>query len=172
MTLDDYHIKHALKVASRSPCRSKRGVVLFNATTGAHRGEGHNGPPSPLTCPGRERCAGTCGQRSVHAEMRALRDAEGYRRYHETGPYELLHVELAPDGGVVACSGPSCWQCAREILDVGFIDGVWLYERAGCPHCEAGEVAQDKQCPRGSGGWRRYTAEEFYRVTLVNCGIT
>lgn len=156
---DDCHIHHALKVASRSPCRSKRGVVLFNASTGAHRGEGYNGPPGD-TCPGREVCAGTCGQRSVHAEMRALRDAEGYRRYHETGPYDLLHVELAADGGVVACSGPSCITCAREILDVGFVGGVWLYELS--------DWLGVRMPP---GHWRRYTAADFYRVTLENYGM-
>lgn len=172
--IDDCHVKHALKVAARSHCRSKRGVVLFNSSTGAHRGEGHNGPPQPLTCPGREQCAGTCGQRSVHAETRALRDAEGYRRFHESGPFDLVHVELSPtDGGVVACGGPSCWQCAREILDVGFVAGVWLYELPTVAEANASGVTRSDD-PRHAdlARWRRYTADEFYRVTLVNCGIT
>lgn len=105
---DDHIIRTALENAAFSPCRSKRGVVLYDPITGAFRGAGHNGPPSPLTCPGRAICAGTCGQRSVHAEIRALREAAEYRRYHPTGPYDLVHVELAADGGVEACGGPSC----------------------------------------------------------------
>lgn len=133
-TLDDCHIRTALEVAVLSPCRSKRGVALFDPMTGAHRGAGHNGPPASRPCPGRQICAGTCGQRSVHAEMRALREAEVYTRYHGAGPWDLVHVELADprmpahEGAVYACDGPSCMPCASLILDVGFIGGVWLYE--------------------------------------------
>lgn len=159
--LDDCHIRTALDAAARSPCRSKRGVALFDPRTGAHRGSGHNGPPAGRPCPGREVCAGTCGQRSVHAEVRALRDAERLwiPHYGGGGPGELdlVHVELAPDGGVVACDGPSCWQCSREILDVGFVGGVWLYER------DLLGVARPM--------WCRYSADEFYRVTLARCGM-
>lgn len=136
-TLDDCHIRTALNAAAFSPCRSRRGVALFDPRTGAHRGAGHNGPPASRPCPGRAICAGTCGQRSVHAEMRALREAEVYTRYYGIGPWDLVHVERAPDGGVVPCDGPSCWQCSREILDVGFVAGVWLYElvpEENCPH--------------------------------------
>ena len=206
---DQCHIDHALAVAERSPCRSKRGVVLFNASTGASRGEGFNGPPALLPCPGRTVCAGTCGQRSVHAEMRALRSAAVYARHHDLDNIELVHVELAaPDlvrieidrsadglpiggaphrlvGQVVACGGPSCWQCAREILDVGFVQGVWLYEEPvrRCLVCERFEDSSAnikdrwrRCCECGSAltpilAWRRYTAEEFYRVTLERCGI-
>jgi site-specific DNA-cytosine methylase len=71
-------------------------------------------------------------------------------------PWDLVHVELGPDGGVVPCDGPSCWQCSREILDVGFVGGVWLYEHI--------LLAPGRM-------WRRYPAEEFYRVTLENCGM-
>jgi hypothetical protein len=167
---EQFMIDRTLQVAAQSTCRSKRGVSIYDMRIGAFRGSGFNGPPGG--CPGRETCAGTCGQRSVHAEMRALREAAGYiHRHHPDGPYDLIHVELAPDGGVVACEGPRCWQCSREILDVGFIGGVWLYERAGCPYCETGEIAADQQCQRGAGGWRRYTAEEFHRATLLRCGM-
>lgn len=161
---DQCHIDHALRVAAMSPCRSKRGVVLFNAQTGAHRGEGWNGPPANLGCPGRDKCAGNCGQRSVHAEVRALRDAQAvYARHYDLDQVELLHAELV-DGGVKACGGPSCWQCAREILDVGWVAGVWLYERL--------TPMEAKPEERGTlARWRRYTAEEFYRATLERCGM-
>lgn len=157
----------ALKVAASSPCRSKRGVVLFNERTGERRGEGFNGPPTPLTCPGRERCAGTCGKRSVHAEVRALRDAAWQRqRFDSLELFDLLHVELGADGGVVACDGPSCWQCAREILDVGFVSGVWLYERAINVGIVSGVIDRS-----GPERWVRYTAADFYRKSLENCGV-
>lgn len=160
---DQCHIDHALRVAAKSPCRSKRGVVLYNARTGAHRGEGFNGPPSGV-CPGRAICAGTCGQRSVHAEVRALRDAAVWGRHHDLDDIELLHIELASDGGVAACAGPSCWQCAREVLDVGFVRGVWLYELSDWLGMRIPE-------PDGRSHWRRYTAGDFYAVTLKRCGM-
>lgn len=159
---DDYMIGTALRVAAQSPCRSKRGVALFDPSTGTFRGSGHNGPPAPLTCPGRSVCAGTCGQRSVHAEERALRQAEVYRRNgHPPGPYDLIHVELGADGGVVACDGPSCPRCAALILDVGFVGGVWLYKV---------QTFNADGSPL-HGMWCRYTALEFYRVTVERCGV-
>jgi len=162
-------IKRALELAAKSPCRSKRGVVVFATSCGLpiFEGEGFNGPPSGAPCPGRSVCAGTCGQRCVHAEVRAIRRA-GWPRYG--GPSELVHVELATDGSVVACDGPGCWQCSREILDVGFVAGVWLYEvdrrLDDSPEFDGAGVFIE------SAAWRRYTAEEFHRVTLRRCGLT
>lgn len=194
-------ISRALAAAAESPCRSKRGVVLYDMQTGAFRGAGCNGPPGG--CPGRAVCAGTCGRRSVHAEVRALREAAGYgRNGRPRGPYDLIHVELSADGGVVACDGPSCWQCAREILDVGFVSGVWLCEaipeencphliehrRVDCPlcqgescdlchpgpgrpHCDHDVLDRHHGLPVIDARWRRYTAAEFYDVTLQRCGM-
>jgi deoxycytidylate deaminase len=134
---EQHQIAAALRAAARSPCRSKRGVALHNVITGAFRGDGFNGPPAPFSCPGREACAGNCGKRSVHAEVRALRSAAAWGRHHDLSNVDLVHVELAADGGVVPCGGPSCWQCSREIVDCGFVAGVWLYEtvpKENCPH--------------------------------------
>lgn len=202
---DQFMIDHALRRAALSPCRSKRGVVLYDMRTGAFRGAGFNGPPQG--CPGRAVCAGTCGKRSVHAEVRALREAEVYRRNgHPPGPYDLIHVELAADGGAVGCDGPSCVPCAVQILDVGFVGGVWLYEAVpedNCPHlvemlrtdclycqgelcrwcdaalpgppgtrCDHDVLDRHRGIPVIHARWRRYTAEEFHRVTLVRCGMT
>lgn len=160
---DRFMINTALAAAALSPCRSKRGVALFKMRTGAFRGSGFNGPPALLPCPGRDRCAGNCGQRSVHAESRALRDAAVWGRGHDLSELDLVHVELAANNGVEPCAGPSCWQCAREILDVGFVQGVWLYER--CDEHPASAAIYDH------GHWRRYTAEQFYSCTLHACGI-
>jgi hypothetical protein len=163
-------IQLALEAAANSPCRSKRGVVTYyedpgvDGRPGVVVGTGHNGPPAPLTCPGRARCAGLCGQISVHAELRALRfrPAVGVL-------VDLVHVELGPDGGVVACDGPRCAQCSREILDVGFVAGVWLYELVRTPD-ESEQLA-------GSGvfverpTWRRYAAQDFHATTLARLGL-
>lgn len=170
----DHVIRAALAAAAQlSPCRSKRGVALFDPRTGAHRGSGHNGPPGG-SCPGRAICAGTCGQRSVHAKVRALRDAMRVWIPNfgsgEPGTLDLVHVELAADGSVVACSGPSCPGCAAQIFDVGFVGGVWLYEM-GVPADEFAEAARLGIAVLMRPFWRRYTAEEFYRVTLERCGM-
>lgn len=54
-------------------------------------------------------------------------------------------VETAQTGwGIAVSPGPSCWQCSREIVDVG-LDAMWLFHE---------------------DGWRRYPAEEFHRLTL------
>lgn len=104
---------------------------------------------------------------------------------------DLIHVELAPDGCVVACGGPSCWQCAREVLDVGFVRGVWLYETLPREPCYGGwgvsighrymDGEREVLCPICGGDgfkgpivgvWRRRSAEEFYATTLHNCGMS
>lgn len=153
----------ALAAAAVSPCRSKRGVVVFR--NGAVIGSGFNGPPQG--CPGRAVCAGTCGQRSVHAEVRALRSAAN----RAMCVCDMLHVELADDGDVVACDGPICWQCSREIVDVGFIAGVWLYEAVGVHLLEQQLATATPITVQVSARWRRYTAEEFHLATLARCGM-
>lgn len=160
-------VEHALHVARMSPCRSKRGAVLWEPSTGSFRGQGFNSPPDLRKCPGREVCTGTCGQRTVHAEVRAILEAVPLRRTVDLGLYDLLHVELATtlllrpgenpgferrvvDGAMVACDGPSCGGCAALISDVGFVGGVWLFEYNTV----------------GWAGWRRYTADAFYEATV------
>jgi hypothetical protein len=163
----EHVVAQAVHVAALSPCRSKRGVVIWDPHSGSFRGHGFNSPPALFGCPGRAVCAGTCGQRTVHAEVRAIRDASPQRRDRDMSLYDLLHVELASSlllrpgespgferrfvhGAVVACEGPSCGSCAALISDVGFIGGVWLLEH---------DLA-------GGSGWRRYTADAFYEATV------
>jgi len=172
---DQYLIDTALELARRSPCRSKRGVVLWDPANGAHRGGGFNGPPTGFSCPGPELCRrravqqethiiqGTCGLRSIHAEMRAIDEARGYiARHHPPGPYDLLHVELAPDGGVVACDGPACAQCSKHIVECGFVARVWLY---------VANPLRDERMPDAfRPAWLSYDIAEFHRLSLIANG--
>lgn len=146
----NWMVSQAIVVAKESPCRSKRGVVIYDPS-GMIVGSGWNSPPEPFGCPGRNRCQGKCGQLAVHAEARALRSVAVIIGR----ALELVHVELAIDGKIIACNGPSCVSCSKEILDARSIAGIWLYEIA------AG----------GGAAWRRYSAVEFHRIGLERCGL-
>ena len=194
VTLLQEAVAVASSIARLSSCRSRRGVVLWDRFTRTIRGAGFNGPPRLRACPGRKVCAGTCGQRSVHAEARAIREVGS-----SLVDLELVHVELAPGDAIVACDGPSCPSCAALILDVRFVGGVHLHEAKPpewCPHREVpradcafclgvdciavrgkcdldvpGPCAHDAAARHGDlpvvgGRWRRYTAEEFYDASV------
>lgn len=172
---DACHILTAEVAAARSPCaKSKRGVVLFDPATGAYRGSGWNGPPLDAACPGREVCGDRCNKLCVHAEIRALRERALYAANgHPSSNLHLLHVKLGADGHVTPGGPPSCWQCSREILDVGFVAGVWLYERTGwvtVTSTPSGPVTSFAEPMRGH--WSYYTASDFHRITLINAGLS
>lgn len=145
-------ITQAILVAKESPCRSRRGVVIYEPS-GMIVGSGWNSPPEPFGCPGRDRCRGKCGQLAVHAEARALRSVAVIIGR----ALDLVHVELALDGKIVACNGPSCVSCSKEILDVRSVAGIWLYEIS--------TTTSD------GAAWRRYSAVEFHRISLERCGF-
>lgn len=145
-----YVIEAAREAALKSPCaKSKRGVALFNraradqAASEWHRpvsealtyvyddvvvATGCNGPPSPFTCSGSDRCRRDCGKLCLHAEERAIRAAGAL---DDVADLELVHVEVVNDR-VVPGGGPSCWQCSRLVVEVK-LRGVWLYEHIPCP---------------------------------------
>ena len=170
---DSCHILTAEAAAGRSPCaKSKRGVALFDPTTGAHRGSGWNGPPLNAPCPGPTVCGSNCNKLCVHAEVRALRERALYAANgHPSSGLHLLHVKLGADGHVTPGGPPTCWQCSREILDVGFVAGVWLYDM-GVPPDEMANAAQQGIAVAMRPHWRYYTAEEFHRATLRNAGLS
>lgn len=143
-------VERALKAAAKSPClKSRRGCVALAIHEGRQVviGEGFNGPPVGSGCDGSEECRATCNKRCVHAEVRAMNDAEvGHDMIF---PYSLVHVKLGENGLLAPSGGPSCWQCSREVLDRG-CQGVWLFHETG---------------------WAFYPAQAFHELTMRECGV-
>jgi deoxycytidylate deaminase len=167
----DIAIQVALDAAAESPCaKSRRGVAAFveDADRDWYDGRrivavGHNGPPAPFMCDGTSACRADCGRRCVHAEMRALRQVVQWPMPERV---RLVHVKIDGRGELVAGPGPSCWQCSREVLDVG-IAGVWLYELDARGPTTSAHV---EGLIHGTG-WRFYSALDFHRATLEACEI-
>lgn len=155
-------IAFAIEAAKQSPCaKSKRGAVLFDDEDRVW-GKGWNGPPPQVggslsKCDGSATCREHCTKRCLHAESRAVVDAMTNRGSSFPA---MLHVKIDEDGKLVAGGGPSCWQCSRLIVDVGFITGVWLYQRAFADGPEDHQIT-----------WRWYKAVDFHRITAAACGI-
>lgn len=129
-------IDFAVEVSRWSPCRSKRGVVIFNGDD--ILGHGYNYKPRGFDCDDSEKCKATCRVEAIHAEQQALL-AVGRR----ASGADLLHAKTV-DGVLVASGGPSCIQCSKLALVSG-IAGVWLFHE---------------------NGWRRYETAEFHRLSL------
>jgi len=176
----DYVIEAARKAALRSPCqKSKRGVAAFyredaermeldstfaevviatqNRDNVVIASVGWNSPPKGFLCDGSAECRRDCAKFCLHAEHRAIRAAGVIDGLCDD--LELVHVKVI--GEQIAAGGPpSCWQCSREIVDVG-VHGVWLYEAP--THFTPASLA--------TGTWHFYTAHDFHCETLKNCGI-
>lgn len=141
MTPPPYVIMLAIQQANQSPCRSKRGVIIFNANARPDVeviANGFNFKPRGFECDGSAECKLTCRFEAVHAEQVALL-AAGPR----ADGAEMVHVKTV-GGLAVASEGPSCVQCSKLALVAG-IAGVWL-------------LLKD--------GWRRYDAVEFHAMAL------
>ncbi len=166
----DHAIAKAVEMARKSPClKSKRGVVIFHPLTDDVLCGGFNTPPRDFRsdlrprCDGSEACRASCAKTCIHAESKAIRGmiwlCGAAREHSDPAPAELdlLHVKIdIRAGDLVAGGGPSCWQCSREILDVG-LGGVWLFETV-----ERATGTRDQPPPV----WKRYTAAEFHAETL------
>lgn len=127
----------AIEVSGWSPCRSKRGVVIFDGENViAH---GYNYKPSGFDCDGSDRCKSTCRVEAVHAEQQAMMSVA----VNKLRGADMLHLKTLA-GELVPSGGPSCVQCSKLALVAG-IAGVWLYHDTG---------------------WRRYEAAEFHRLSL------
>ena len=68
--LRDYLIQYAVEQSMLSPCRSKRGVVIFNGPDVVSMG--YNQKPRGFECDGSDRCKSTCRNEAIHAEQVAL----------------------------------------------------------------------------------------------------
>lgn len=136
-------IAMAVALALRSPCaKSCRGVAITK--DGEVVGTGHNRPPGSRACAGDDECREACGKLCIHAEIDALRKVDQRINF---GPLELVHIKVT-DGVMVPSGGPSCWQCARDLLDDGRVAGVWLLH--------------------AYTGWHRYPILEFYELTMTD----
>lgn len=130
-------VDFAVEVSQWSPCRSKRGVVVF-------RGDdiithGHNYKPRGFECDGSAECKATCRVEAVHAEQHALL----YRGSDARGA-DMLHVKTT-NGALVPSGGPTCVQCSKLMVAAGMA-GMWLFH---------------------ADGWRRYDIAEFHRLSLA-----
>lgn len=152
MDINDLWRIAAVKGAG-SPCaKSKRGVVIWKGEQVL--GSGYNHPPTGFTCDGSAGCRASCGKVAVHAEQAALLQCLG--KCLDVAGAEMLHtkVSLVGDSYVGVFGGPpSCPDCSKLILQSG-IAGMWLIEeREGRPTPV------------------RYSADDFHRLTLKNCGL-
>lgn len=154
-------VEWAIAAAIQSPCqKSRRGVSVFGIDTGEVIANGYNHPPADGLCSGGDDCRAICRYRCVHAEVMAIRRSlvviarrpiSLSRDWHHLRGHDAIHVKVASRRGeIVAGGGPSCLPCAREVLDIG-LAGFWLFEDSD-----------------GAGVWRRYTAEDFYTISLAN----
>ncbi len=138
-------IAKAVEQAMRSPCsKSHRGVAITRNGDGDVVGYGHNHPPCGRECAGDDACREACGRLCIHAEADALRKV-----VTSGGGLELVHIKVV--GGVmIPGGGPSCWQCARDLLEDGRVAAVWLLHDTG---------------------WCRYPIAEFYELTMQDQGL-
>ena len=165
-------VDEAVRVAMKSPCLSKRGVVI-SSKDGRLISTGFNHQPFPFECDGSERCKKNCGKTAIHAEQAAiLRAAEPV-----AGGW-MLHVK-AKDGKPCASGSPSCLECSKLIL----VSGIsWMH----LLHDSVAQVLPGATVVGNVEGWlsdgtlgklqiRRYsaihfhwlTAEYFHRIELV-----
>jgi deoxycytidylate deaminase len=129
-------VEFAVEVAGWSPCRSKRGAVLFSGDD--ILGHGYNYKPRGFECDGSAACKATCRVEAIHAEQQALLAFNS-----KAGGAEMIHAKSV-NGRLVPSGGPSCVQCSKFIVACG-VEGVWLYHATG---------------------WRRYNAAEFHDQSL------
>jgi len=160
-------IEWAIAAATQSGCqKSRRGVAIFGGATGEVIANGTNHRPLGGLCSGTEMCKATCRFICVHAEVMAIRralvvlarsESALTRDWHHLRGLDAVHVKIDQHQQKVAGDGPSCLSCAREVLDIG-LAGFWLFEES--------EAAEAFGMPH-AGVWRRYTAEEFFRLSLL-----
>jgi deoxycytidylate deaminase len=140
MTPPSNVIDAAILAASKSPCQSKRGVVVFDEVDRILV-TGWNHQPKFFECDGSDRCKSDCRQTAIHAEQDAI-----MRRSHSWHGHdaEMVHVKIV--GGTLVPSGqPDCVQCSKLIMESGIV-AMWLFHETG---------------------WRRYAPTVFHALSLT-----
>ena len=138
MNPPDEVVTLAVQSSLHSPCRSKRGCVIWNDWEIISSGFNHQ--PSPVTCDGSDQCKSSCRQTAIHAEQSAVLNG---LPSHFFSFASMLHVKTV-NGLIVASGPPSCLECSKLILETG-ISFMWLFH---------------------ANGWKQYTAVEFHTETL------
>jgi deoxycytidylate deaminase len=142
---EKWALEQAVKAAKNSTCKSQRGIVIWNRKHGLMT-SGWNALPKPFKCDSSEACRANCAKTAVHAEQAAIL-AFDYINI-SIKDCEMIHVKIV-EGKAVVSEKPSCWQCSKLILQAG-LKSMWLYQKEG---------------------FVEYSAEEFHRQTLINCGL-
>lgn len=141
----DWALRQATKVAIKSPCKSKRGVIIWHREYGI-LSSGWNSPPKPFECDGTDTCKANCAKTAVHAEQAAILNFS-YPNIN-LNECDMIHVKVV-DGEAVVSEKPSCWQCSKLILASG-LKSMWLFQKEGLVE---------------------YSAEDFHNKTLINCEL-
>ncbi len=164
-------VERAVDVAMRSPCRSKRGVVIAAGIDILSTGFNHQ--PAPFLCDGSEECKLRCGKTAVHAEQSAILGL-----VFTLPPNSwMLHVK-AKDGEPCASLAPSCLECSKLILFSGI---EWMYllhdpsaqllpgaEKVGAVRgLRADSTMGDLEIRRYSAVQFHYLTAEWYRIKLL-----
>lgn len=144
---ENWALKKAAEIACKSPCRSKRGVVIWHRNYGYISG-GYNEPLAPFICDGSDKCKNNCPKTAIHAEQRALMEIVKLPNLFKTSECEMLHVKVV-DGKAVFSEKPSCWQCSKLILASG-LKSMWLYQKEGLTE---------------------YSPLDFHQKTFENCDL-
>jgi deoxycytidylate deaminase len=155
-------VSHAVQVAMRSLCQSKRGVVI-SSDDGQLIAEGYNHQPRPFQCDGSDACNRNCGKTAVHAEQSAIVNAPDSL----LGAW-MLHVK-AKDGLPCASVAPSCLECSKLILVSG-IAWMHLLHDPQAQMLPSAEVVGEVDGFQSDGHYgklqiRRYSAAHFHWLT-------
>lgn len=155
----------AVAAAMRSPCQSKRGVVI-HGSHGRIISSGFNHQPFPFICDGSERCKRSCGRTAIHAEQAAI-IAAGVSGRPLLGS-SILHAK-ARDGKPCASMAPSCLECSKLILECA-ITWMHLLHDPQAQVLQGASVVGEVEGFQSDGRFgvlqvRRYNACDFHRLT-------
>ncbi len=155
-------VQHAAAVAMKSPCQSKRGVVI-SGIDGSIVAEGFNHQPFPFRCNGSDKCKRNCGKTAVHAEQSAILNAKQI-----LSGFWMIHVK-AKDGIPCASMAPSCLECSKLIVESG-ISWMFLLHDPAAQILPGAETVGQIEGFRSDGSFDyldicRYNASRFHWLT-------